>query len=238
MHGRRIVFSNCFVQSVLRTDARAVRLDDTFFQQVRLRMTSTTTRTASRSLYLCLALLTATLMAGCGPSGDTSSAEKGSGAEESQFGGGDATAQQDAASDGRSSSTDGATKASPSAVDGATVYQRNCQSCHGPDGAGRAAFPPLQNSEWVTGDRGRLIRLVLHGVKGEMEVGGRTYNAAMAGMDYLSDEQTAAVLTHVRTSFGNDASDVTADQVAAVRQSVQRDRSWPASELKTETGIP
>jgi mono/diheme cytochrome c family protein len=183
---------------------------------------STTARSASLVICTCLVLL----LAGCGGSGDSSDAE------DSQFSGGDATAQRDPAT------SDADQPATAAAIDGVQVYERNCQSCHGPNGGGRAAFPPLQNTEWVTGDRGRLIRLVLHGVKGKMEVNGRTYNAAMAGMDYLSDAETAAVLTYVRTSFGNQASEVTADQVAAVRQAVQRDRSWRASELKTETGIP
>lgn len=183
---------------------------------------STTARTVSLAFFTCLVVG----LAGCGGSGDSS------GTEESQFAGGDATSQRDAAS------ADAKQPATATAVDGAQVYARNCQSCHGPGGEGRAAFPPLRNTEWVTGDRGRLIRLVLHGVKGRMEIDGRTYNAAMSGMDYLSDAQTAAVLTYVRTSFGNEAGEVTPEQVAAVRQNVQRDRSWPASELKAETGIP
>lgn len=123
---------------------------------------------------------------------------------------------------------------------GERVYALRCQTCHQADGRGVAgAFPPLQPNDWVQGDRGRLIRLVLHGVQGEIEVQGTTYQGVMPAFGYLSDDEVAAVLTYVRQSFGNDTTGVAPEQVAAVRTSTEAPRGgWSARELREATGIP
>ena len=109
-----------------------------------------------------------------------------------------------------------------------------CASCHQPDGLGVAgAYPPMAASPWVTGDAERLIKVALHGVGGEMEVLGEVYNAEMPGQgNLLDDGQMAATLTYVRQAWGNDASPVYADQVAAVRAAHPgRHEVWDAAEL-------
>lgn len=121
----------------------------------------------------------------------------------------------------------------PVAVDGAQVYQSRCQACHQADGEGIAgAFPPLAGSEWVTGEKGVLIRIVLHGMQGDVEVAGATYNGSMPGWAMLSDEEIAAVTTHERSSWGNDAEPISAEEVAAIREALAgRTQPWTAEEL-------
>lgn len=123
---------------------------------------------------------------------------------------------------------------------GERVYALRCQTCHQPDGTGiSGAFPPLTPNRWVAGDRGRLIRLVLHGLQGEIEVQGTTYRGVMPGFSYLSDDEVAAVLTYVRQSFGNDTTHVVPRQVAAVRAATDAPRGgWSAGALWEATGIP
>jgi mono/diheme cytochrome c family protein len=121
--------------------------------------------------------------------------------------------------------------------DGAALYGR-CAACHQANGMGLAgAFPPLGKSEWVTGDPGIPIRVVLHGLQGEITVEGQKYNSMMlpyGGTGEMSDAEVAAVLTYVRSSFGNSASAVTADEVAAVRAATAgRTTPWTAAELKS-----
>ncbi|MDP0492303.1 MAG: c-type cytochrome [Verrucomicrobiota bacterium JB023] len=100
---------------------------------------------------------------------------------------------------------------------GKTAYA-TCTACHQANGAGvPGAFPPLAGSEWVTGPVENLIRMQLRGLQGEIEVKGETYNNIMPPMAYQTDEQIAAVLTYVRNSFGNSASPVSPDEVAALR---------------------
>lgn len=122
---------------------------------------------------------------------------------------------------------------------GAEIYARYCATCHQADGNGiEGAFPPLTGTEWANGDKGRLIRLVLYGMQGPIEVGGKSYNNVMTPHGFLTDEQVAAVLTFVRSSFENDAEAVTADEVARVR-AAEGDRGLFRSErLQFRIGIP
>jgi mono/diheme cytochrome c family protein len=111
-----------------------------------------------------------------------------------------------------------------------------CQTCHQADGKGVAgAFPPLAGSEWVTGNPGIPIRIVLHGLQGEITVAGTKYNAMMMPWkDAMSDADVAAVLTYERNSWGNKASPITAEQVAAIRkETASRTTQWTVAELKS-----
>ncbi|MEO1414341.1 MAG: cytochrome c [Bacteroidota bacterium] len=116
--------------------------------------------------------------------------------------------------------TDSATKpkVDKAASLGEKVYKMNCLVCHQKNGKGNLGlYPPLAGTDWVTGDKERLIGVLLNGMQGEIEVNGETYNNVMASYATLKDEEIAAVLTYIRSNFGNEASAVTAAEVAAVR---------------------
>lgn len=101
---------------------------------------------------------------------------------------------------------------------GKTVYNSYCIACHQQDGSGvPGAFPPLKETEWVNGDKETLISIVLNGLQGPIEVNGEQYNNIMTPHNFLSDDEIAAVLTYVRNSFGNSASEVSAEEVADLR---------------------
>jgi len=127
--------------------------------------------------------------------------------------------------------------------DGAEIYMTRCMSCHQMNGRGvPGVFPPLNGVEWVTGDKGRLIRIVMNGLTGEITVGDETYSGAMPPWNsFLDDQQMAALLTYLRSSWGNDASEVTSAEVASVRAATEDRRNpWTEAELLEEanTGIP
>jgi glucose/arabinose dehydrogenase/mono/diheme cytochrome c family protein len=104
---------------------------------------------------------------------------------------------------------------------GQKVYRVACQVCHQADGNGVPGMhPPLKDSDWVTGDKERLIRIVLEGIKGEIEVNGEIYNHVMPAPSQLDVAQVADVLTFIRQSFGNDASEVTVEEVQGVMNDV------------------
>ena len=105
------------------------------------------------------------------------------------------------------------------AVDGAAVFQSRCVACHQASGQGLpGVFPPLAGSEWVTGPDATAARIVLRGVTGKLTVKGTAYQGAMpAFADQLGDAEIDAVLTHVRSQWGNAAPPVTAATVAAAR---------------------
>jgi len=112
----------------------------------------------------------------------------------------------------------------PGYARGKILYEQTCALCHNSDGAGKAGqSPPLAGSDWVnTEGVNRLIHIPLLGLTGPIEVSGKQYNfaAPMTPFSSLSDSDIAAVLTYIRTSFGNNASPVTPDQVAAVRSQI------------------
>ncbi len=127
--------------------------------------------------------------------------------------------------------------------DGEQIYMMRCMSCHQTDGKGIAGvFPPLDGTEWVKGDKGRLIRIVLQGLTGETTVQDVVYSGAMPPwQSFLNDEEIAAVLTYVRSAWNNDASAVTEQEVAAVRTATEgRTDAWTEEELEEEEnlGVP
>lgn len=127
----------------------------------------------------------------------------------------------------------------PAPGSGAEIYTRYCATCHQGDGNGiERAFPPIRGTEWANGDKGRLIRLVLYGMQGPIEVEGEMYNNVMTPHGFLTDEQVAAVLTFVRSNFDNDADAVLPEEVARVR-AAEGDRGLFRSErLQYRIGIP
>jgi mono/diheme cytochrome c family protein len=121
------------------------------------------------------------------------------------------------------------------AQDGGQLYTLYCSACHGADGAGATggAFPPLAGSPWVAGDPDRAVKIVLHGLHGPIDVAGKTYNLEMPPQGaMLPDEQIAAILTHVRSSWGNQSGPVKTDLVKGIRAANSgRQSHWTAEEL-------
>lgn len=122
---------------------------------------------------------------------------------------------------------------------GKAVYEKNCQVCHQVAGAGMTgAFPPLVGSEWVTGPPEMVVRILLHGLQGPLEVAGHTYNGAMPAWDgVLQDGEIAAVATYIRQLDGNNASAVPPDLVNIVREA-DSDRTTPWTVVDLEQAPP
>lgn len=93
---------------------------------------------------------------------------------------------------------------STSPLDGAAIYSQTCTQCHGPEGEGRNGPSFRGNSSLA--DPATMIDRVLTGSDG-----------MPAYRDDLSDAEIAAVLTHIRTSWGNSFGAVDTQQVAARR---------------------
>ena len=106
------------------------------------------------------------------------------------------------------------------ASDGAKIYQTNCSSCHQATGAGvPGTFPPLADNPVVGGEAKQVIHIVKYGLSGKVEVLGKTYNGMMpAWGQQLSDADIAAVVTYIRSSWGNKGAAVTEADVKAVTQ--------------------
>ncbi len=122
----------------------------------------------------------------------------------------------------------------PDLLRGKTVYENVCALCHNTDGTGKPnQAPPFVGSDWVLGSPSKLIRIPLAGLTGPLQVKGQEWNLAMPAMGAaLSDDDLAAVLTYMRQSWGNKASEITPDMVKKVRGEVgNRSQPWTATEL-------
>jgi mono/diheme cytochrome c family protein len=122
-----------------------------------------------------------------------------------------------------------------SAQDGGQLYTLYCSACHGSDGNGvpAANSPPLSNSPWIAGPPDRAVKVVLHGLEGPIEVLGKSYNLTMPPQGaVLPDDVVAAILTYVRSTFGNKESAVTADEVKTIRAATTaRETPWTGPEI-------
>ncbi len=106
---------------------------------------------------------------------------------------------------------------------GKHTYDTICAACHGPDGAGKPGqAPPLAGSEWVNAaGHQRIVEIPQLGLNGQVTVEGQSWNLSMAPMGAgLSDSDLAAVLTYVRSSWGNKGEAISADDVKAVRAGI------------------
>jgi mono/diheme cytochrome c family protein len=101
---------------------------------------------------------------------------------------------------------------------GSDIYFSYCSSCHQMNGEGDGnRFPPLTQSDWVNGDKNKLIGVLLNGLEGPINIRGKAYNNTMPSHSFLSDEDIAHVLTYVRKTFNNNNDSVTVAQVKDVR---------------------
>ena len=104
---------------------------------------------------------------------------------------------------------------------GKKIFAANCQTCHQANGLGVAGqYPPLAGSEFTTGGSRRSAMIVLKGLQGPVTVKGQKFGSAvMQPWDKtLTDQKIADVLTYERSEWGNTASPVTAEQIAALRK--------------------
>ena len=101
--------------------------------------------------------------------------------------------------------------------DGKNIYQIYCLTCHQEDGEGVPSMNPPLNSGYAAGEKSKIIEILLKGLKGKVKIDGKYYTNIMASQAFLKDDQIAAVLTYVRSSFGNKASMVLPEDVKQVR---------------------
>ncbi|MEP6947823.1 MAG: c-type cytochrome [Ginsengibacter sp.] len=125
---------------------------------------------------------------------------------------------------------------------GMAIFYATCKTCHGPDGNGiKSLAPPLNQSEWVTGDKDKLISILLFGLTGPVKVNGYSYktpeiNGDMPGIGFNKDirnEDIAQLLSFIRKSWQNNAGNINAEDVEKIRQKLKdRQKAFTTEELK------
>ena len=116
---------------------------------------------------------------------------------------------------------------------GKQTFAGLCAACHQPTGKGLEGLaPPLADSEWVNGDPERIIKVVMHGLRGPIKVKGNNYSYDMPAAGFLTDEQIAGVLTYIRREWDHEASPVSLELVQKIRAETKgRTDAWTEGEL-------
>jgi mono/diheme cytochrome c family protein len=139
--------------------------------------------------------------------------------------------------------SEGANRAKPGAVKvvaltraqlGKHVFSNTCITCHQADGRGvPGQYPPLAGSDWAQGNEERVIRIVLHGLRGKITIEGKQFDNVMAPLgEALKDEQIANAISYVRSEWGNTASEVQPETVAKVRAETASQKTyWDVEDL-------
>ncbi|MEZ0453428.1 PQQ-dependent sugar dehydrogenase [Sphingobacterium thalpophilum] len=100
---------------------------------------------------------------------------------------------------------------------GQVLYDAYCASCHKADGKGLTnTFPPLAQSKLVNGNPKTLLKLLLHGLKGQ-KVQGIKYEGAMPAFAFLKDEEIIELANYIRTHFGNKATTINQQNLTSLR---------------------
>ncbi|MBK8777712.1 MAG: cytochrome c [Saprospiraceae bacterium] len=99
--------------------------------------------------------------------------------------------------------------------DGKLLYTNNCMSCHQANGEGlNGAFPPLKGSPIVLGDDLELfVNIIMLGYDARPEY---AVMNAVGTDNNLTPEEVTAIINHEKTSWGNNAKTVTAEEVKKI----------------------
>ena len=124
---------------------------------------------------------------------------------------------------------------------GAAIYKSVCQTCHGADGNGlQGLAPPLNQSEWTTGDKRLLAAILVYGLTGPVHVNDKLYKApeimgdmpGIGNSKELSDEDIAQVMSFIRNAWSNRASEANTLDVERVRHKYgSRQKAFTVEEL-------
>ena len=106
-------------------------------------------------------------------------------------------------------------------LDGQALYTQNCASCHQPNGEGlKGAFPSLKNSPIVLGnDLDLFVNIIMLGYDP------RPQFAAMPAVgtnNNLTAEEVTAIINHEKTSWGNNAKTVSANEVSKIMDFIKK----------------
>lgn len=110
------------------------------------------------------------------------------------------------------------------AARGAKLYGRHCAQCHGEQGEGvPGAYPALAGNRAVNLPHAtNLVQMVLYGGFPPATAGNPRPYGMPPFVLQLDDRDIAAVLTHLRTSWGNQAGEVSEFEVNRVRAGTSR----------------
>jgi mono/diheme cytochrome c family protein len=107
---------------------------------------------------------------------------------------------------------------------GKVIYSNQCISCHQANGLGISGINPSLNGKGVTGDKTKLIGIIIVGQNTHGGMNGKIYQDTMPANPEIKDQEIADVLTFIRNSFGNKASSVKVTEVKSTRKKLKQSK--------------
>ncbi len=121
---------------------------------------------------------------------------------------------------------------------GRQLFADSCAACHGAYGRGiEGQAPSLVGSTWVRDSDDWLVRIVLDGLTGPVEIDGKEWNLTMPGhgddREHFGNEALAGLFTHMRRTWGHAEDPISPQTVARIRaETAARTLPWTAEELR------
>ena len=130
-----------------------------------------------------------------------------------------------------------------SRTNGAVLFRQICASCHSSSGEGiRGLAPPLVGSEYITTHLEQLGLIILHGLKGPLEIKGELYdeNHQMPGLKYnknLTDKDISDIISYVTNAFSVNPKGLKPEKIKELREVKSKDgMEYTEKELYEQIG--
>ena len=127
---------------------------------------------------------------------------------------------------------------SGSAPGGEAVGEEVGELGHGADGRGLAGqAPSLSGSPWVRDSDDWLVRIVLAGLTGPVEIDGKEWNLTMPGHgsdpEDFGNDALSGLCTYLRRAWGHSEDPISPETVARIRDETEgRTLPWTVDELR------
>ena len=108
-------------------------------------------------------------------------------------------------------------------TNGASLFRQICASCHSPGGEGiNGLAPPLVGSEYISTHIEQLGLIILHGLKGPLQINGELYdeNHQMPGLmnnKDITDRDIADIISYITNAFSNNSKSLRAEEINSLR---------------------
>jgi len=121
---------------------------------------------------------------------------------------------------------------------GAKLFRQICVACHGAWGEGIDGLaPPLKDSEYLSENVERLGLVILHGLKGPVNVNGKEYNfnspmPGLASNHTISDKDISDIIAYITNAFADKPKGLSVDKIKELRAKTPKDgASYTEEEL-------
>jgi cytochrome c551 len=89
-------------------------------------------------------------------------------------------------------------------LEGKTLYESKCSSCHHKDGAPEVSiYPPLKNSDFLKDNQQKIACIIIKGQKEPLDVNGKTYSMQMPAFSGLSAQEVSQIINYINNTWGN-----------------------------------